>query len=56
MTGDNGPQWKHVVAIAQDEELRIELLRAIGCADLAELAEIKVALKRAKQALEGVDL
>ncbi len=43
--GENGPTWKHTVAMLQDDELCARLLEAAGRGDLARSAETIAALK-----------
>lgn len=43
--GENGPTWKHTVAMLNDDELRARLLEAAGRGDLARHQETIKALK-----------
>jgi hypothetical protein len=45
--GENGPTWKHAVAMLNDDELCAKLLEAAGRGDLARSAETIAALKAA---------
>ncbi len=45
--GENGPTWKHAVAMLNDDELCARLLEAAGRGDLARSAETIAALKAA---------
>lgn len=45
--GENGPTWKHTVAMLQDDELCARLLEAAGRGDLARSAETIAHLKAA---------
>jgi predicted transcriptional regulator len=45
--GENGPTWKHTVAMLNDEELCARLLEAAGRSDLANAQETIVALRKA---------
>lgn len=47
LAGDNGPTWKHTVAMLNDDELCARLLEAAGRGDLARSAETIAALKAA---------
>jgi len=47
LAGENGPAWKHTVAMLNDDELCARLLEAAGRGDLARSAETIAALKRA---------
>ena len=51
--GENGPTWKHTVAMLNDEELCARLLEAAGRADLANAQETITALRRALGKVEG---
>lgn len=48
--GENGPTWKHTVAMLNDDELCARLLEAAGRADLARAQETITALKAALMA------
>lgn len=45
LAGENGPTWKHTVAMLNDDELCARLLEAAGRGDLARSAETIAALK-----------
>ena len=45
--GENGPTWKHAVAMLNDDELCARLLEAAGRGDLARHQETIAALKAA---------
>lgn len=45
--GENGPTWRHAVAMLNDDELCARLLEAAGRGDLARSAETIAALKKA---------
>lgn len=45
--GENGPTWKHAVAMLNDDELCSRLLEAAGRGDLAKHQETIAALKAA---------
>jgi hypothetical protein len=47
--GENGPTWRHAVAMLNDDELCVRLLKAAGREDLANSAETITALKRVIQ-------
>jgi hypothetical protein len=47
LSGENGPAWKHTVAMLNDDELCACLLEAAGRGDLARSAETIAALKAA---------
>jgi hypothetical protein len=50
LSGENGPAWKHTVAMLNDDDLCARLLEAAGRADLARAQETIVALKAALMA------
>ena len=47
LAGENGPAWKHTVAMLNDDELCARVLEAAGRGDLARSAETIAALKAA---------
>ncbi len=47
LAGENGPTWKHTVAMLNDDELCKALLEAAGRGDLARSAETIAHLKAA---------
>lgn len=52
LAGENGPTWKHTVAMLNDDELCALLLEAAGRDDLAHQAKV-MAAKRKLRELEG---
>jgi hypothetical protein len=51
--GENGPTWKHTVAMLNDDELCAKLLEAAGRGDLARSQETIAALRKALTMVEG---
>lgn len=51
--GENGPTWRHTVAILNDDELCARLLQAAGRSDLAHAQETITALRMALGKVEG---
>lgn len=51
--GENGPTWKHTVAMLNDDELCGRLLEAAGRGDLAHAHETIAALRVALGKVEG---
>lgn len=51
--GENGPTWRHAVAMLNDDELCAKLLEAAGREDLARSAETISKLRAALGAVEG---
>jgi hypothetical protein len=51
--GENGPTWKHTVAMLNDDELCARLLQAAGRGDLAHAQETITALRMALGKVEG---
>jgi len=53
LAGENGPAWKHTVAMLNDDELCARLLEAAGRGDLAKSADTIAKLRAALGAVEG---
>jgi hypothetical protein len=51
--GENGPTWKHTVAMLNDDELCARLLEAAGRGDLAHAQETITSLRKALGNVEG---
>lgn len=51
--GENGPTWRHAVAMLNDDELCGKLLEAAGRSDLAHAQETITALRTALGKVEG---
>lgn len=51
--GENGPTWKHTVAMLNDDELCARLLEAAGRSDLAHAQETITSLRKALGNVEG---
>ncbi len=51
--GENGPTWRHAVAMLNDDELCSRLLEAAGRGDLAHAQETIAALRTALGKVEG---
>jgi len=52
LSGENGPVWKHIVAMLNDDELAPHVLSAAGREDLARAAKIE-SLNRRIEALKA---
>lgn len=53
LAGENGPTWKHTVAMLNDDELCARLLEAAGRMDLARTADVIAAKKMLAAALKA---